>query len=263
MRARAPSKPERRIGYTPPRSDWAYRIFRFVAGGVARLLFDVRITGIEHLVAPGRRTILAALPHRNWSEPLLLAAFMPGAVRTVLVVDGPTIQRSRIRLALARLVGRVLPVWPEAGPQSFAARLDEARQAIATGNVLVIFPETGPPAPAPRLRRISPSIAWFAAETGAQVVPLVIGGTDELYLRRRIGMSVLPPVAPPPSSALESRAAVVAWMRSFRDATQAAANEVEAATNEHPPRRKHWRWLTGKYPRVTTSGGAEPEETAS
>jgi 1-acyl-sn-glycerol-3-phosphate acyltransferase len=229
-----------------------------VAGGVARFLFEIHITGIEHLAAPGRRTILAALPHRNWSEPLLLSGVLPGAVGTVLVADGPTIERSRIRLELARLIGRVLPVWPESGPQSFAAHLDEARHAIATGNVLVIFPETGPPVAAPRLRRISPSIAWFAAETGAQVVPLVIGGTDELYLRRRIEMRVLAPFAPLPPAALESRAAVVAWMRAFRDATQAVANEVEAAANAHPPRRKHWRWLTGHYPRATTSPGAEP-----
>jgi len=253
VRGKARSGPDRRIGFTPPRSNLAYRIYRFVASLIARSLFDIRATGAVHLkAAADRPTILACVPHRNWSEPLLLSAVMPAHLRTVLVADGPTIERSRIRLGLARLIGRVLPVWPKSGAASFATHLEEARQALEDGNVLIIFSETGPPAPAPRLRRISPSIAWFAAATGAQVVPLVFGGTDELYLRRRIEVRVLPPIAALPRGALESRAAVVAWMRGFRDATQAAANELEAAANAQAPRRKRWLWLTGNYPRVSS-----------
>ena len=118
MRERAPERPDRRIGFTPPRSDWAYRIYRFVAGSIARLLFDIRITGSEHLVAPEGPTILAAVPHRNWSEPLLLSAVVPASPPSLPERRVPAPPRNDVRPPERSVV---TPERPPAAPERSTA----------------------------------------------------------------------------------------------------------------------------------------------
>ena len=78
-------------------------------------------------------------------------------------------------------------------------------------------------------------------------MPVVFGGTDELYLRRHIEVRVIGPILPPTRT---SRAAISAWTSAFHDAVQTAAEDVHRRATASNPRRKRWRWLTGNYPRV-------------
>jgi 1-acyl-sn-glycerol-3-phosphate acyltransferase len=227
------------------RPSFAYLFMRLVLKAAARGLLRVRVNGDVRI--PGG-SICAALPHRNWVEPFLLVGVLPAAPRLVGVADGPTLVRSWWRILLVRLVGGVVPVWPRASAGAFAAHVAAVRRALEAGAVVAIFPETGPPARPPDLRRLSPGVARFAAAAGAPVVPVVFGGTDELYLGRRIEVRVLEAIAPPPPDA--DRAAIDDWMADFRAVTTAAATAADARANAPPPRRKRWLWLTGKYPRA-------------
>jgi 1-acyl-sn-glycerol-3-phosphate acyltransferase len=161
--------------------------------------------------------------------------------------EGPTIFGSARRAFLVRRVGGVIPVWRASGARGFAAVLTGVKQAIEAGAVFAIFPETGSSAPPPAFRRVSPGVARMAQATGASVVPIVFGGTHDLYLRRRIVVRILPAVPPPVPQA--DAAAVDAWLADLVHRAQSAAYEAHRSAEAGAPRRKRWRWLQGPFPR--------------
>ena len=236
------------------RPSLVYWAAHYPAAFVARALFRVRVRGTEHLPRTASGVVVggwicAGVPHRNWSEPFLLLALMPALPPMAYVADARTVSGSWWRRAFARLFGGIVPVGRARGESArFRSHLAAASEAIETGRVLAIFPEVGPPSRPPALRQLAPGVAHFARHTGAKVVPVVFGGTDELYLGRRIEISVLPAINAPPTHA--GRAEIARWMEAFRETTQTPAAQLHARASARPPRRKRWRWLTGPYPRA-------------
>jgi 1-acyl-sn-glycerol-3-phosphate acyltransferase len=223
------------------------RIVRAGLRLVLRALFRVNVSGIDNLPTGRLGFIIAGAPHRNWVEPLLMHAFVaPRDRRTVTVADARAATGSFVRSLATRSVGGVIGVGPGSPGTSARARIKIARDVVARGDALLIFPEVGAPSRPTQLRRLSAGLAHIAAVSGAPVMPVVFGGTGELYLGRRIEIRVLPPVNPPD----RSRAAIDDWMSGFRASVQETATEAHARANARQPQRKHWRWLTGKYPRV-------------
>jgi 1-acyl-sn-glycerol-3-phosphate acyltransferase len=219
---------------------------------LVRALFTVEVRGLDNLPrsSDGKRGggwIASGLPHRNWLEPMLLFALLPARPRHVSVADAATINRSLLRRNLVRLAGGAILVGQKDGRGGFERIAREASEATAKGRVVVIFPETGPPSRPPDLRRLSPGVAHLAARSRAPVCLVVFGGTQELYLRRRIVMSLLPAVAPPVDT---TRTAIAAFMADFQARARAAALEVHESAESVAPRRKVGRWLTGRYPQA-------------
>jgi 1-acyl-sn-glycerol-3-phosphate acyltransferase len=155
-----------------------------------------------------------------------------------------------------RRIGGVIPIWPGGGRQQIEAHLEGARAAIDAGAVLVVFPEVGPPVPLGSARPLGLGIAYLALRTGARIVPLVIGGTHELYRGRRLVLGVLRPLtwqeladlpagaAPPaPWTSEERRVAhrVTAALHARTAGVVAAAHRA-AEPPDGTPRR--WTWLT-------------------
>ena len=211
-------------------------------------LFRVRVTGLENMpVDATAGWILAGVPHRNWVEPLLLHAYVaPAGKRVVTVADARAVSRSRLRRFAAGLAGGVVAVGP-AAKASPIERIDTAASYVADGAVVAIFPEIGGPTPPPRLRRISAGVGHISAWSRGPVVPVVFGGTEELYLGRHIEIRVMPPATPPTKA---NRAAIGAWTATFAESVQEAADDAHERANAHQPRRKRWLWLTGNYPRA-------------
>jgi hypothetical protein len=92
--------------------------------------------------------------------------------------------------------------------------------------------------------------------TGAPIVPLILGGTHELYLHRRFRLEVLEPVVwqdlagvppdarpPDPWSSAERRLARRLTL-ALQDRTAAAVVAAHRATSPTPGKRKRWLWLT-------------------
>jgi len=225
------------------------------------LRFQLVLEGAEHLpkAADGRPAgawIAAAMPHRIWIDPFVLALLLPVEPRLHFIGDGPTIYRSRLRrLALTR-IGGIIPIWSGSGLRGFDEHVAAARQVIDAGGVFTVFPEVGPPSALGQIRRLSPGVAYFALRTGAPIVPLVIGGNDELYLGRRLCLRVLHSVtarelgglAPgeplPEEGAPAERDLARRITGELETLVAGPVAEVHAAFLPPPGARKRWRWLT-------------------
>ena len=245
------------------RASWPYRWLMVGIRLIGRRLFGFRteVLGLEHLprTADGRPAggwIAAGLPHRTWVDPFVVTDNLPVEPRLIFLGDGRAIFRSRWRRWLVRRIGGVIPIWPGGGRPAVEAHLAAASAALDAGAVLCLFPETGPPTPPGTARPFGSGLAYFALRTGAPIVPLVLGGTHELYRRRRFRLEILPPVTwqdlagvppdtPPPEpwSSAERRLAH-RLTHALYERTVAPVAAAHLATVPRSGMRKRWRWLT-------------------
>ncbi len=248
-------RPAGLIGTATARSSRGYRIILATTHTIGRGLFGFRIEvrGREHLPRdeagrPVGGWIAAGLPHRTWVDPFVVADSLPVEPRLVFFGDGRAIYRSWWRRWLVGRVGGVIPIWPGGERASIDAYIAAATSALEAGAVLCLFPETGPATPPGTARPFGAGLAYFALRTGAPIVPLVLGGTEELYRGRRLRLDVLvpvtwqdladvPPGSPPPEpwSSGERRVAHRVT-QALHDRTAGAVERAHLATvpRRHP-----------------------------
>ncbi len=257
------------IGLVVPPTARASRTYRATLAWIhliGRSLFGFRteVVGLDRLplTSDGRPAggwIAAGLPHRTWVDPFVVADNLPLEPRLVFFGDGRAIFRSRWRRWLVRRIGGVIPIWPGGGREAVDGHLAAAAAALDAGTVLCLFPETGPPTPPGTARPFGSGLAYFALRTGAPIVPIVLGGTHELYLRRRFRLEVLEPIAwqdladvppdtrpPEPWSSAERRLAHGVTL-ALHERTAVSVAAAHLATTLPPGRPKRWRWLTNAW----------------
>jgi 1-acyl-sn-glycerol-3-phosphate acyltransferase len=179
-----------------------YRILRWVWGVVAwllRLRFEVE--GLEHLPrdAAGRPVggwIAAGMPHRTWIDPFVPWMLLPSRPRLTFFGDARTMARSPLRRWMLARLGGVIPIPAAHDPSAVPVHLAAAETVLGSGGVFCLFPETGPATPPGTIRRLGAGIGYIALRNRAPIVPLILGGTHELFLGRRIILRVLPPLDP-------------------------------------------------------------------
>lgn len=239
-----------------------YRALRLTWRVVGAVLgFRIVVQGAEHL--PGRSDgrsagswIAAGLPHRTWIDPFVVWSVLPAEPRLVFFGDARTMARSPIRRWVVRRVGGVLPIPSHGGPEAAAIHLAAAAEVLGHGAVFCLFPEHGPPVPVGTARPIASGLGYIALRAGAPIVPIVLGGTHELYLGRRIVVRILPAVearelaglgtgepVPAPGSPGE-REAVRRLARTFHDRTAEAVAAAHLAAEPKAGARKRGRRLT-------------------
>lgn len=251
------------VGRVTARPSAAYRGLLIGCRLVGRGIFGFRpaLQGAGRL--PRDRTgrpvggwIAAGLPHRTWVDPFLLLDLLPSEPRFVFFGDGPTMHRSWWRRVAVRAIGGFIPIWPDGGRRQVEGHLAGARDALDAGAVLLVFPEVGPAVPPGEARRLGLGIAYLALRTDAPIVPLAIGGAEDLYRGRSLVVRVLHPVtwqdlagmaadaiAPTPWSSDERRIAhrIIAALHE-RSAGDVAA--VDRLTRAPAGQVRRWRWLT-------------------
>ena len=238
----------------------AIGLCRFLAVVVFGLRLELR--GAEHVPRdehgrPAGGWIAVPVPHRRWIDPFLLLLLLPIQPRLAFFADGRALTKTRLRRLLFRLVGGMVPVWPRGGAKAFWAHIEAARRVLDAGAVFVIFPEAGPQSEPDHARPIEPGFGYLAMRTGSRMVPMVIGGTHELYRGRRLVLSVLPATTPQelagrPAGAdlpepgshderADARHIADALAERLAPAIAELHAEIERASAGD---RKRWRWLT-------------------
>lgn len=260
----APARPTGLVGEISPRPGIVFRIAIGICRVIARGVFGLRLElqGGENLPrdAAGSVTggwIAVPLPHRRWIDPFILLLLLPLEPRIVFFADGRVLFRTRFRRLLFRLLGGVVPVWPHGGPKAFWTHIAAAQKVLDAGAVFVIFPEAGPPSPPDAARRIEPGFGYLALRTRAPLVPMLIGGTGELYRGRRLVLRVLPPTMaaelangsataplPAPDTADEREAARRIAERFAADMAPGVAELHQEVERRSAGDSRRWPWLT-------------------
>jgi 1-acyl-sn-glycerol-3-phosphate acyltransferase len=257
-------RPTGLIGEISPRPGIVFRSAIGICRVIARGIFGLRLElqGAENLPrdAAGRPTggwVAVPIPHRRWIDPFILLLLLPLEPRIVFFADGRVLFRTRFRRFLFRLLGGVVPVWPHGGPKAFWTHIAAAKKVLDAGAVFVIFPEAGPPSAPDAARRIEPGFGYLALRTRAPLVPMLIGGTGELYRGRRLVLRIMPPTGaaqladgdasaplPEPDTAAE-RAAARRIAESFATAMAPGVAELHHEVERRSEGdNRRWRWLT-------------------
>ena len=253
------------LGGASPRPGITYRalrrIWRFAAWLLrARLVLE----GAEHLPRAVRRGrerpaggwIAAVVPHRTWIDPFVPWILLPERPRFTFFGDARTMARSPLRRFLVRRLGGVIPIPAARDPATVAVHLAAAAEALRAGTVFMLMPETGPASAPGELRRIGGGIAYVALRNRVPIVPLVLGGNEEIYLGRTVILRVLAPLepwalaglapdapAPEPGSSAERRA-TRALTQAFAAAVAPAVVDVHARSQPAPGSPRRGRFLT-------------------
>ena len=208
MRARGPehvAEPELTAGFhgrpgaAPGVTYRLLRGFWRVVGAILRL--HLVVEGREHLPVgvdgrPDGGWIAAVIPHRTWIDPFLPWIALPVRPRLAFFGDARTMARSPLRRFVMARLGGVIPIPAARDPETVAIHLEAAREALAAGMVFCLMPETGPASPPGRIRRLGGGIGYIALRNRAPIVPVILGGNDEVYLGRRMLLRILPPLDP-------------------------------------------------------------------
>jgi 1-acyl-sn-glycerol-3-phosphate acyltransferase len=180
------------LGRTPEsRATWSYRAARLLGRAILFGVFRFRIDTSGQELLPKGGYLLIAAAHRGWMDPFVVMHALPIAPRSWFLGSGPSTFTARWREVLIRWLGGLLPVWR--GGIGVEQHVASARAVLANGGVFVQMPEGTVSGPPGRLGPFRIGAALIALRTGAPIVPLAIGGTEELYIGKRIASRVLPP----------------------------------------------------------------------
>ncbi|MDR2112854.1 MAG: bifunctional acyl-ACP--phospholipid O-acyltransferase/long-chain-fatty-acid--ACP ligase [Candidatus Accumulibacter sp.] len=178
---------------------------------LARLLFRVRVQGMERAMAAGAardRRLLVIANHESFLDGILLGLFLPLG-NPVFVVHTEVVKRRFWRFWLA-LMADYLAVDP-GNPMA----MKRVIRLIESGRPVVIFPE-GRITRTGSLMKVYDGPAFVAAKTGATLLPVRLDGPSRSYFSRlhgrprklfpRITLTVLPLTALPMPDAPTARA---------------------------------------------------------
>ena len=140
--------------------------------GVCRLLFGVRVTGLQHMPQEDRLLIVAN--HESFLDGLLLGLFLPK--RATFVVHSEVLERRLFRWFL-----RLTP-YVAVNPTSPLA-MKKVLQRLNAGENVVIFPE-GRITSTGALMKVYDGPGFVAARTGVKVLPVRVDGAAQSYFGR-------------------------------------------------------------------------------
>ena len=153
-----------------------YRLLRGGCAPVLKKLFDLRVSGLEHLPASG--PFILAANHHNYIDGVVLAVALPRPI--AFLVMPRVFNASPLHPAFHRRVGSIPLNLERPDPGA----IKQVLRALAAGRVIGIFPE-GPFSREGRLVSGQPGVAMMALRAGVPVVPAAIDGTYEALAGRR------------------------------------------------------------------------------
>ncbi|HEY8199146.1 MAG TPA: lysophospholipid acyltransferase family protein [Candidatus Limnocylindrales bacterium] len=245
-----------------PRAPVALKLLRGIFGLLGRGLlgFKLELVGAEHLPRdsddqPIGGWIAVGLPHVTWIEPFVMLVLLPSEPRLVWFGDARAMDRSWLRRFAFRRLGGVVPIAPGGGLGAFDDHVAQVRAVVDGGAVFALFPERGPAVAPGQARPLAAGVGYFGLRSGAPIVPVVFGGTHELYRGRRIQMRILPAVRAADLAAEASLSGAVTDEREAAHAVAAALHamtvgavaDAHRATEPAAGARKRWRWLSHAF----------------
>lgn len=209
-----------------------YRLEWWLSRTVMRLLFDLRVTGLEHWPRPPFQLVLN---HHNGFDPILVMAVTPLEPRITWFGPREADFSRGFKNRVMAFFGGMIPYHPEHSTLTSAVRA--VRRVFAAGGVLGIFAEGRIGFRESELLPFEEGAAAFAASSGVPIVPGAIVGSTHLWFRRRIEIRFGKPLLTDAARGHEAREALDGRIR---EAVAALLPPTEPAL----PRRRPLGFLT-------------------
>jgi 1-acyl-sn-glycerol-3-phosphate acyltransferase len=208
-----------------------YRLVRWLAWIVVRVLFDVRAEGLAHWpVAP---FLLVSNHHSGW-DPILVIAVTPERPR--ITWFGPReadFSRGFKNRAMA-FIGGVIPYNPQ--KTNLVSAVRSVRRVFEAGGVLGIFAEGRGGYRESELLPFEEGAIAFASASRVPVVPCAIVGSSELWFRRRVVVRFGEPMVTEDFRGAAGRAELEAMVR-------AAMQRLLPQSEPRLPGRRPLSWI--------------------
>jgi len=153
-----------------------YRWLRLACKPLLKKLFNLQVTGVEHIPTSG--PFIVAANHHNYVDGVVLGVAVPRPI--AFLVMPRVFNASPLHPPFHRRIGSI-PVNLERPDPGAIKRV---LRVLDNGRVVGIFPE-GPFSREGRLVSGQPGVAMIALRSGIPVVPAAIAGTYEALVGRR------------------------------------------------------------------------------
>lgn len=222
-------------GERKPPAHTANPYFRFIsmiARGLLRLLFHIRVEGLERLPRTGGYVLVSN--HLNWVDPIIMLAFLPAEPKLhFLAATEYTATGPRWIRILVDKVGGVIPVDRDSSHGNRAA-VRQSFRVLRGGGVLGVFPEGKCGLAEGELLPLKRGAVGFAVDAGCPVLCAGISGSLELCLRKRIRFRI--------GDLVERRDGE--GSEDMLERVQAALQAAIPPLDPRQPTRRLWTWLT-------------------
>jgi 1-acyl-sn-glycerol-3-phosphate acyltransferase len=209
-----------------------YRLMWGLVRGVVRLLFDVRVSGLERWPAPPFQVV--ANHHNGW-DPLLVIAVVPVEPRITWFGPKEADFSRGFKNRVMAFFGGMIPYNPDKTTLTSAVRA--VRRVFAADGVLGIFAEGRIGFRETELLPFEDGAAAFAVASGVPVVPCAIVGSTDLWFRKPVEVRFGSPIATESVRGREARAALEQRIR-------AGVEALLPATEPPTPRRRPLAFLS-------------------
>ena len=149
----------------------AYWIVKGILSPILRLLFKVKVEGMEHVPKDG--ALIMASNHVSFSDSIFLPLVLKRRITFVAKAEYFDDWKTAW---FFRAIGQI-PIRREGGSASQRA-LDSARDVLESGGLFGIYPE-GTRSPDGRLYKGHTGIARLALQTRTPIIPVAMVGTRE------------------------------------------------------------------------------------
>jgi cytidylate kinase len=154
--------------------DWLYRFAYRTITPFFRLLFRMRICGLEHVPAEG--AVVLACNHRSNLDPFFLGAACPREIHFMA-------KRELWKFKPLGWLVSGLGTFPVNRGQADRKAVKRALEVLAGGAILGLFPE-GHRQREKNLGAIRPGISLFSLRDGVVTIPVILESTDRVVRKR-------------------------------------------------------------------------------
>ncbi len=209
-----------------------YRLMWGLIRAVVRLLFDVRVSGLEQWPEPPFQ--LVANHHNGW-DPMLVISVVPVEPRITWFGPREADFSRGFKNRVMAYFGGMIPYNPDRTTLTSAVRA--VRRVFEAQGVLGIFAEGRIGFREAALLDFEEGAAAFAVTSGVPVVPCAIVGSTDLWFRKRVEIRFGPPIWTDAVRGREARLALDARIR-------AGVGALLPEREPRPPRRRPLAFLT-------------------
>ncbi len=169
------------------KSNLIYRFLRIILRMILILFFNVKITGYEN--TKNVENVVIVANHKSWIDPLLVMAFLPPIKFAIIAEQVSKIQIPFVKWLIKICELRFIEIDRGSNKSRLKGYLTSVKH-VKHGGSIMIFPEGRLNQEDDKMHPFFLGPFQIAITSGAKILPLYFRGTEELYFRRKINLSI-------------------------------------------------------------------------